>query len=75
MDFSGNTYQVNTGFGKPRFSKVEVVHIAISILVLALGVLMLIPLQPFLQSPAHDRRWRGARALRAPAFGKARTRR
>ncbi|MBR6203868.1 MAG: M50 family metallopeptidase [Candidatus Methanomethylophilaceae archaeon] len=37
MDFSGNTYQVNTGFGKPRFSKVEVVHIAISILVLALA--------------------------------------
>jgi Zn-dependent protease len=37
MDFSGNTYQVNTGFGKPRFSKVEIVHIAISILVLALA--------------------------------------
>ncbi len=37
MDFSGDTYQVNTGYGKPRFSKIELRDIAISIAVLALA--------------------------------------
>ena len=40
MDFSGNTFQINTGFGKPRFSRTELMHIAVSILVLALAFTM-----------------------------------
>ena len=34
---NGATYQVNTGFGSPRFSKVELRDITISVLVLALS--------------------------------------
>ncbi len=37
MDLSQNEYRVNTGFGKPRFSKIELRDIVISILVLALA--------------------------------------
>ena len=37
MDFSQDEYRVNPGFGKPRFSKIELRDIVISILVLALA--------------------------------------
>jgi len=40
-DYYENLQRVNPGFGKPRFSKIEIKHILISILVLALAFTLL----------------------------------